>query len=127
MSIKKGGKIKVGAPHVPRLLPPIYYILDTQVWASILLATLVPQHVAQGCPFSFPTPSISFPNATTFKRMYLGHIIPFRSRNHLMGYLVNPIWSLETLAHAKADYGRAFHYEFPTCFPWFVSYFTQFS
>ena len=46
--------------------------------------------------------------------MYLGHTIPFKGRNHLIGYLANPLWSLETLAHAKAHYERACHYEVTT-------------
>jgi len=122
--IKKGGKIKGGTHHVRWLLPPIHYI--PQVWAFPLLATLIPQHVTHGCPFSFPTPFISLSHATTLWRTYLGHIIPFKSWNHLIGYFVNSIWSLETLAHDKAHYGRACYYEMPTRCPWFVSSLTWF-
>ena len=28
--------------------------------------------------------------------------------------MANPLWSLETLVHAKAHYGRGGHYEVPT-------------
>ena len=31
-----------------------------------------------------------------------------------MRYLANPLWSLETLAHAKVHYGRVCHYEVTT-------------
>lgn len=43
-----------------------------------------------------------------------------------MGYLINPIWSLETLVHAKAHYGRIGHYEVPTCGPWFIIFLHDF-
>jgi len=49
--------------------------------------------------------------------MYIDYIIPFRSRNHLIGLLVNPIWNYEALAHLEAHYGREGHYEFPTSDP----------
>ena len=46
--------------------------------------------------------------------MYLRHTITFKGRNHLIGYLANLLWSLETIAHAKAHYERACHYEMTT-------------
>ena len=79
-----------------------------------------------GLPLSFPIPFTSLSHATTIWRMYLGHTIPFKGRNCLIGYLVNPLWSLETLAHAKARYGREYDYEVPACCPWFVSSLTWF-
>ena len=57
--MKKGGKIKVEVTHAPRLLLP------TQVWASFLLATLVPRHVIKVAPFYSLLHSTIMPHATT--------------------------------------------------------------
>ena len=77
-----------------------------------------------GLPLSLLIPFTPLSHATIIWRMYLGHIIPSKGRNHLIRYLVNPFWSLETLAHAKTYYGSACHYELSTCCRWFVSSFT---
>ena len=120
---KKGGKIKVGVSHAPHLLPPIHYI--SRCGLPFISYSCTPT-CGPGLPLSFPIPFISLSHATTIWRMYLGHTAPFKSRNHLIGYLVNPPWNLETLAHAKAHYGRACHYEVPTFRPRFVSSLTRF-
>ena len=49
--------------------------------------------------------------ATPIQRMYLGPTIPFKVQNHLIRYMVNPLWNMDTLAHTKAHYGRALHCE----------------
>ena len=104
--IKIGGKIKMWASllHINKDAPS--YTLHTHVWASPYLATSMPQYVAQDSTY------LSL--ATPIRGMYLEHTIPFKGWNHLIRYLANPLWSLETLAHAKAQYERACHYEVPT-------------
>ena len=90
------------------------YTLYTKVWASLLLATLVPRYVTQGFPSHSLFHSTSLSHATTIWGMYLGYTIPSKGRNHLIRYLANPLWSLETLIHAKDLYGKAWHYEVHT-------------
>lgn len=110
--MKKGGKIKAEAPHVPRLLLPIHYI--PRYGLPFCIATPMPHYVAQGCPSHSLFHLTYLSLATPIRRMYLGHTIPSKGYNYLIRYLPNPLWSLETLAHAKAHYGRACHYEVPT-------------
>lgn len=51
--MKKGGKTKARVTHIQRLLPP--YIHTPKVWASFIITTLVPCHVAWSLPY-VPTP-----------------------------------------------------------------------
>ena len=90
------------------------YTLYTLVWASRYLAAPMPQYVAQDflshSLLRFTYLSLSTP----IGGMYLGYTIPFKGWNQLLRYLANPLWRMDTLAHAKAPYGRACHYKFTT-------------
>lgn len=121
--MNNGGKIKVGVTHVPRLLPSIHYLPKCRLPFVSDPCTLT---CDSGLPLHPLLCSITLSHVTTIWRMYQGHTIPFKSRSHPIRYLVNPPWSLETLAHATTHYGRACHYEVPTCCPLFVNYLTWF-
>ena len=85
--MKKGGKIKVGVSHASRLLPPIHYIPKCGLPSISFPCTPT---CGLGLPLSFTISFISLSHATTIWRMYLEYTIPFKGRNHLIGYLVNP-------------------------------------
>ena len=74
----------------------------------------MPHCMAQDCPSHSLFHLTYLSLATPIRGMYLGHTIPFKGWNHLIRYLANPLWSLETLAHVNAHYERACHYEVPT-------------
>ena len=63
--MKKGGKIKVGVTHVPRLLPLIHYLVFTQVQASLFTSYPGTPTCGLGLPLSRPTPFISLSHTTT--------------------------------------------------------------